>query len=257
MDREPLLTRGGDKVSSDAARSKTKEFEPLFIEYLCLEQFLATSSFWDRFESRWLRQFGYSRMKAKVEAVWAFITSHTMMLEELPTIQEDAKKKFPGLLVRLEELILEAKADMASLERLQPRRFFYAKHFLALRLMTSIRLNKLEKFCHEGWLPTHEIEGLVECLQDKLSDIQRFHPKMPAKDELGVHKPSTVAPSSSDSHEHPSSPNGKKAESPSPAESPARVVTEPSSINSEDFKPAPPPNVLPPAPPGVPGSPMN
>lgn len=186
------------KVQKDgpkqAWQSGDKQYEPLFVEYLALEQFLSEPSWWDRFESKWLRQYGYEKLKAKVEAIWAFVTAHDMMLEELPTLQEAANKTVPGLMGKLKEIIKQAKEDMINLENLAPRRFYYARHVMALRLITSIKLHKLEEFCNEGLLDANLVEELVESLSAKLNDVQRFHPGIqPMEHHHHHHEKSTEA----------------------------------------------------------------
>jgi len=152
------------------------EFEPLVVEYLTLENFLATESFWDRFTSHWLRQFGYNRLRQKVEALWAFVEVHEKVLSEIPAISY-GDRNFPGLVKRIKQVCEEGKSDMAILETSQPRRFFYAKHFLALRFMASIKLRKLEQYAAEGWLPSKDLEILELAFHRVLRDLERYHPR--------------------------------------------------------------------------------
>jgi hypothetical protein len=172
VDRAPKLKSQNTRVTL----LQVEEFEPLVVEYLTLENFLASESFWDNFTHRWLRQFGYTRLRNKVEALWAFIEVHEKVLTEIPALTY-GDQRFPGLLKRIQQVCEEGKSDMSILETSHPRRFFYAKHFLACRFMASIKLRKLEQYAAEGWLPSKDLELLELALHRTLRDLQRFHPR--------------------------------------------------------------------------------
>merc|ERR1712139_565195 len=99
------------------------------------------------------------------------------MLSDLPVLNRDQFTKVRG---RIAEIVEQAKQDMEILEEMQPRRFFYAKHFLALRYMVAIKLEKLEQFALEGWVPIQDMEELRESLVECLHELEVFHPKVAA-----------------------------------------------------------------------------
>merc|ERR1719456_198658 len=76
---------------------------------------------------------------------------------------------------------------MEILEEMQPRRFFYAKHFVALRHLVSFKLEKLEQFAREGWIATADIEELAESLHDILHSLEHFSPRLAVHGLLHKH----------------------------------------------------------------------
>lgn len=177
VDFKPKLKSQNERLTA----LQVNEFEPLVVEYLTLENFLASESFWDRFTNTWLRQFGFHRLRRKVESLWAFVEAHEKMLTELPSMTQ-GDHRFPGLMRRLREICEEGKSDMGILEKSQPRRFFYAKHFLACRFMASVKLRKLEQYAAEGWLPSKDLGCLELAMHRTIRDIRRFHPRWDVKE---------------------------------------------------------------------------
>merc|ERR1719356_2038845 len=105
-------------------------FEPLLVEYSCLEQQIATPSIWERlfpYDWRRARNMSYGHSRAKVEALWAFVEAHEKVMAESTTMD-----RYPDLVQCISKVVAEVRADLKILEEIQPRRFFYSKHGLAL-----------------------------------------------------------------------------------------------------------------------------
>jgi len=148
--------------------------EPLVVEYLVLEKECARKSIFERFPPTWtwIRQFGFSRTKSKIEALWAFIEAHEMSMKEFPSLSQH----FPEVATCMEDIITEAKRDLEILKELRPRRYFYVKHFLALRYVMNKRLSRLKRFIREGWLAPGDVEGLTHEFQKRISQVEQFIP---------------------------------------------------------------------------------
>jgi hypothetical protein len=151
-------------------------FDPLLVEYLCLERMVRRSSFWDsviphRFS--WLRQLGWRVTKTKLEALWAFAEAHEKLLED-----EQIFLRFPELRACLRALVDEVRGDLDVLEEVQPRRCFFAKHLLALRVLLRNRVNRINKAIVEGKLNAGDSEGLIASLLDRLRQGELSSPKL-------------------------------------------------------------------------------
>eukprot|EP00747_Dinoflagellata_sp_TGD_P036154 gnl/TRDRNA2_/TRDRNA2_138303_c2_seq1.p1 gnl/TRDRNA2_/TRDRNA2_138303_c2~~gnl/TRDRNA2_/TRDRNA2_138303_c2_seq1.p1 ORF type:complete len:446 (+),score=74.71 gnl/TRDRNA2_/TRDRNA2_138303_c2_seq1:146-1339(+) len=149
--------------------------EPLIVEYFSLEKCIAKTSLWDRFPTcvERMRQFGYNNTRAKVEALWAFVEAHEKVLEESPVIV-----MFPDLVKCLARVVQEARDDLQILRDLQPRRFFYSKHLLVLRVIMHRRLQKLRKCTTEGWISQNDGERLVEDIQERIVQADQYFPRL-------------------------------------------------------------------------------
>lgn len=150
-------------------------FEPMLVEYMSIEKKVSHQSFWDRFPPTWelCRQHGYPVTSAKVEAMWAFVLAHEHVIKECPTLE-----RFPAMQLCIHRVIKEMKSDLILLEELQPRRFFYSKHILALRVVMKRRLDKLHKFVDEGWLNAADGDFLVEIFQERLNEAEQYFPRL-------------------------------------------------------------------------------
>lgn len=150
-------------------------FEPIIIEYSIIEQYCTRTSFWDRLALKCgsLRQYAYTHTRANIEAIWAFVQAHEKVIGATPMLQQ-----FPELLVRVRAVVAEAKGDLQTMRELYPRRFFYCKHFLALRVIMNSRLDQLRKFMKEGWITEEDGKALVEALQDRVVEVDHFFPKL-------------------------------------------------------------------------------
>jgi hypothetical protein len=167
--------RMSDELRRTAAKNSfVMMFEPALVEYLCIEAHLASNSFWDRLPSLGiLRQFGYGRTLSKVELLWAFVEVHEKVIHECPAL-----KQYPRLLECMSAIVNEAKRDLSVLRELAPRRFFYGKHFLALRMLLTRKLAKLKTFTKEGWLADDDAEGLKMSLWDRIQEVGQFVPRI-------------------------------------------------------------------------------
>jgi hypothetical protein len=141
-------------------------FEPLVVEYLALESQISKESLWDQL---WFQAGRRRNVKAKVEALWAFIEAHQAAIDA-----DNAIDRFPQLIDFMTEVIAKAKEDLKRLSELQPRRFFYAKHALALRIMLQSRLEKLKHLVKEGTMSSGDVSALEEALEQRLMDALRM-----------------------------------------------------------------------------------
>jgi hypothetical protein len=150
-------------------------FEPILVEHMCLEAKVSRAVAWDRLPRALerLRQYGYGGTRAKVEALWAFVVAHERVVKD-STILE----RFPVLVRCIKQVVAEVKADLNILEELQPRRFFYAKHLLAMRVLMNRRLGKLRHLIEEGWLTAADGEGLILALQERIVQVDHFLPHL-------------------------------------------------------------------------------
>jgi len=150
-------------------------FEPLMVEYLSLEVIIGTPSFWDRLPHGWgpIRNFGYTKTRAKVEALWAFVEAHEKVLEASPAIE-----RFPELVKVTRRVVEEARADLVMLEQLRPRRYFFTKNLLALRVLLNNRLEKLRHVIDSGWISASDGEHLIEALQERITQADLFFPRI-------------------------------------------------------------------------------
>merc|ERR1712048_760623 len=71
---------------------------------------------------------------------------------------------------------------MGILEDINPRRFFYVKHFLALRMVLTMKLERLEHSVNRGWVAASDIENLQEDLEERLAQVQHFFPTIAGGD---------------------------------------------------------------------------
>jgi len=149
-------------------------FEPAIVEYLVLEESVSADSWLDAFPAwTFIRRYGYGRTQTKVESLWAFVEAHTKVINECPAL-----KRYPHLLDSLGAIVEEAKRDLAILEDIKCRRFFYCRHFLALRVMLTKKLQKLKAATQQGWLAAEDCEGLEASLWDRLQQVERFVPSL-------------------------------------------------------------------------------
>merc|ERR1712032_826595 len=80
----------------------------------------------------------------------------------------------------------EVKMDLKRLEGIEPHRFFYAKHLIALRVVMNRRLQKLKDFTDEGWLTPADGERLVLALQDRIVQADQFFPRLRQTSKAGT-----------------------------------------------------------------------
>jgi len=176
--------RKSSKIAADVAGNPEKNplrrkladlFEPMLVEYMSIEKKVSQPSFWDRLPGKWerFRQYGYPVTRAKVEAMWAFVLAHEHVVKECPSLD-----RFPAMQLCIVRVIEEVKSDLTLLEELQPRRFFYSKHLLSLRVVMKRRLEKLHRFADEGWLNAADSEALVEILQERLNEADHYFPRL-------------------------------------------------------------------------------
>jgi len=80
---------------------------------------------------------------------------------------------------RLCDIVAEAKNSLEILEDISPRRFQYVKSFIALRVIMTMKLMKIEQFSKEGWISVSDGESLIEAIQERLHHIEHFVPHAP------------------------------------------------------------------------------
>merc|ERR1711972_1114167 len=136
-------------------------FEPLIIEYLVLEKLCAKASWADKYPegkpfSNWIRSMGYYRTRTKVEALYYFIECHEKVMHEFEVLE-----RFPSVKRCLKKVIEAVKADLQFIEDLNPRRFFYCKHHIVLKIVMSKRMRRLESMADEGWIAAGDADGLL------------------------------------------------------------------------------------------------
>jgi len=154
------------------ARTDLAVFEPLVVEYLALEQHWAGETFLDRLSNRWgFRSLGYGRTLAKMESLWAYVEAHMLVLREYPALEQH-----PKLTDCLEALISEVKTDLKVLEEMLPRRFWYGKHFLALRVVMTKKRDTLKKYTKEGWISAEDSTGFSDALWTRVVQVAQFIP---------------------------------------------------------------------------------
>lgn len=161
------------KGSGSKSRTKVSLVEPIIVEYLSLEAVLSKSCVWDWIPRRWRpTRLGYTSTRAKVEAVWAFVEAHEKTLAEACLID-----RFPSLEQCVRRVLNEARKDLCTLEELQPRRCYFAKHLLALRLLLNGRLQSLQKYAASGWISVGDSSGLCEALWDRIKKVDLSFPR--------------------------------------------------------------------------------
>mmetsp|Transcript_104834 Transcript_104834/g.338052 ORF Transcript_104834/g.338052 Transcript_104834/m.338052 type:complete len:289 (+) Transcript_104834:2960-3826(+) len=174
---KPAICSGEETGDADEQEAILLEIlEPLLVEYLSIDKVLGQSYFFERIADRWhsfsLRGYGFSDTNSKIETLWAFIETHQDMLKSTMHID-----RFPLVVQCLERLISLAKSDLSILEELQPTRFFYGKHGLALRILLNKRSEKLKKVISQGWLSQGDAEGFVKEFQLRITEANNFHPR--------------------------------------------------------------------------------
>jgi hypothetical protein len=88
-----------------------------------------------------------------------------------------ALKQYPHLVECVSSIVEEAKSDLNLLKEIAPRRFFYSKHFLALRMLLTRKLAKLTAYSREGWLADEDCDNLKGSLWDRILAVGRYVPK--------------------------------------------------------------------------------
>lgn len=147
-------------------------YEPVLIEYLVLRKVIIKAGFFDNFKNQSLRAFGYQHTRTKVECLWAFVEAHRRVVEESPAIE-----RFPQFVDCIDKVVAEAVHDLACVREVQPFRFFYCKHLLALRMVLNRRLKKLSKFMHDGLLSQGDGAALEEFLLERLNEVNLWDPR--------------------------------------------------------------------------------
>lgn len=99
-------------------------------------------------------------------------------------------ERFPAIATVVKGIVAEAKHDLAILMEIEPRRFFYCRNFLALRVIMNLRLQRMQKICKDGWISDGDGEGLIEALKQRIVQVDRFFPRF-AKSIMGHHKSGT------------------------------------------------------------------
>jgi len=153
-------------------------FSPIVVEYLSIEQKCSSSSRWDKYPRTWwfneqVRSFGYGRTNAKVECLHAFIEAHERVLNELTQLERFASVRFC-----VKQVIAAAKRDLRLTEELNPRRFFYSKHALVLKICISGSQHILEHQVEEGWIAPSDAEPLLQLTRELLAEIETHRPKV-------------------------------------------------------------------------------
>jgi len=72
----------------------------------------------------------------------------------------------------------ECKLDLQRIEEIRPRRFYFCKHDLALRVLLNRRLQKLKKLMNEGWITSGDGQGLMEALWDRIVETDHYVPHL-------------------------------------------------------------------------------
>jgi hypothetical protein len=149
-------------------------FEPLVVEYQCLEMMIGKESFIEILPRKMTRMFHsieFSHVKAKIESLWAFIEAHEKVMSESPTLQ-----RFPDMMRCLRRVVDEARSDLEILQDIRPRSFFFTKHLLLLRILLNRRVEKLSKYIREGWLSDGDGIKLKEAFFERIGQVDQFWP---------------------------------------------------------------------------------
>jgi len=165
----------------DSGKTYLNLFEPIIVEYLAIERYCATRSFFERFDSWSLfRRLDYHRMLVKVESLWAFVEAHEVVLRKYSTLE-----RFPDLAKCLGVIVAEAKHDLKILAEIKPRRYWYGKHFLALRVLMTKKRETLARFAQEGWLARDDCAHLNKSLRDRVQEVEYFIPQLVQTQAVG------------------------------------------------------------------------
>jgi len=152
-------------------------FEPLLVEYLNIERFVASTSTVDKFRTILFGKPCFARDKQKIETLWAFIEAHEKIIHRFP----DLKNRFPDLMERLRGIVNEAKHDMLILETLSPQHFHFVKHFLALRVIMTMKTSKIKEFVQEGFVSSADGSSLQDSIQERLHEMEHVTPRMSSR----------------------------------------------------------------------------
>jgi len=186
MDAMTLTVADGHVIHRQRSMSSTRlgvasqqnPFSPVVVEYLGIEERCSQSSWWDKYPRSWkfdesVRSFGYSRTNAKVECLHAFIEAHERVLSELSQLE-----RFSAVRLCVEQVVVAAKRDLRLVEELNPRRFFYSKHALVLKICISRRKHILEEQVREGWIAPSDAEPLIILTRELLEQIETHRPRV-------------------------------------------------------------------------------
>lgn len=164
------------KLRSNAAKEQLVGlFEPIVVEYLSLESMTSSTSMFDNFPHSWerARLLGFGMTKAKISALWAFVEAHEKFLKDSPSTA-----RFPDLVRCIGIVVAEAKRDIYLIEQLQPRRFFFSKHVLMLRVILFRRHHRLEKYINEGWITPGDASGFQEEFHERMHALEQYIPRL-------------------------------------------------------------------------------
>eukprot|EP00928_Gymnodinium_smaydae_P063811 TRINITY_DN4729_c0_g1_i1.p1 TRINITY_DN4729_c0_g1~~TRINITY_DN4729_c0_g1_i1.p1 ORF type:complete len:1536 (-),score=287.92 TRINITY_DN4729_c0_g1_i1:253-4395(-) len=165
----------GGVVAASGSSAMQNHFEPLLVEYYHVENFVASDSIWDH---PWLSKIpgiaglSFYRERMKIETLWAFVEAHERVINYLPNLE----RKFPELHSRLCDVVQEAKHSMAIVRDVSPARFHWVEHMLALRVMLTMKREKLKQFAAEGWISRDDSHHLDETLQETLFELEHLSP---------------------------------------------------------------------------------
>jgi len=163
-----------DQRESASFHPERSTFEPLLVEYWHLEDHIVTSTWSDRMYARIFGHMNFQKEQEKIEVLWAFIEAHERISRNLPNLQ----RKFPEFYQRLQDVVAEAKHGLRILEENNPLCHQYARNFLVLRVILTMKLSSIEKFVREGWISTTDGEGLIEEIQERLYQVEYLMPYM-------------------------------------------------------------------------------
>jgi len=98
-------------------------------------------------------------------------------------------ERFPQFVECVATVVKEAVQDLVCLRDVQPFRFFYCKHLLALRMIFNRRLNKLKKFIHDGLLSHGDGQALEEVLLERINEVNLWNPRLLRPPKSGADVP--------------------------------------------------------------------
>jgi len=159
-------------IKEDGEDAQRNHFEPLLVEYLIVDNFVAHQTMWSQLSAALFRDAGFPRDKEKIELLWAFIEAHTKAVKSL----HNFKRQFPELSQRLRGLISECKHNLAILQDIMPQRFYFVKHYLALRVILTMKMEMILQFASDGWIPKADGQGLIDDIRERLNQMEQFRP---------------------------------------------------------------------------------
>ncbi|CAK0825369.1 unnamed protein product [Prorocentrum cordatum] len=157
----------GKHSRNDIGAEVSTMYEPLVVEYLSLENMIVDEALWwdvVRFQAG-----QHEVVRAKVEALCAFVEAHVSIRDNAVT------GRYPQFVKFIDQVILKAKNNMQRICDLQPDRWYFAKHTLALRFILRNRLDKLRGMVAAGLLTARDVGVLEKDLRMRLAETELYN----------------------------------------------------------------------------------